>query len=110
MTKITLQLAIFAVAAVPGYILAIARPDRIGHRRLQLLGFAMMALCFAIIAVVPGMTTMVVPFLPVVRQCPVRVVPDRGGVADGGAAAVIMASVMRVARTAVTARPTPGKI
>jgi PHS family inorganic phosphate transporter-like MFS transporter len=34
-----------------------------GHRRLQLLGFAMMALCFAIIAVVPGMTTMVVPFL-----------------------------------------------
>ncbi len=63
MTKIALQLAIFVVAAVPGYVLAIARLDRIGHRRLQLTGFAMMALCFAVIAVIPGMTTMVVPFL-----------------------------------------------
>jgi MFS transporter, PHS family, inorganic phosphate transporter len=63
MTKIALQLAIFVVAAVPGYVLAIARLDQIGHRRLQLLGFAMMAACFAIIAIVPGMTTMVVPFL-----------------------------------------------
>jgi MFS transporter, PHS family, inorganic phosphate transporter len=63
MTKISLQLAIFVVAAVPGYILAIARLDRIGHRRLQLVGFAMMALCFAVIAAVPGMTTMVAPFL-----------------------------------------------
>jgi PHS family inorganic phosphate transporter-like MFS transporter len=63
MTKITLQLAIFVVAAVPGYALAIARIDRIGHRRLQLAGFAVMALCFAVIALVPGMTTMVAPFL-----------------------------------------------
>jgi MFS family permease len=63
MTKITLQLAIFVVAAVPGYVLAIATLDRIGHRRLQLTGFAMMALCFLVIAAVPGMTTMVVPFL-----------------------------------------------
>ncbi len=62
-TKIALQLAIFVVAAVPGYVLAITRLDRIGHRRLQLVGFAMMALCFAIIAIVPGLTTMVVPFL-----------------------------------------------
>src|ERR1022692_4222891 len=63
MTKIALQLAIFVVAAVPGYVLAIARLDKIGHRRLQLTGFAMMALCFLIIAVIPGMTTAVVPFL-----------------------------------------------
>jgi MFS family permease len=63
MTKIALQLAIFVVAAVPGYALAIARMDRIGHRKLQLIGFAVMALCFLIIAAVPGMTTMVVPFL-----------------------------------------------
>jgi len=63
MTKIALQLAIFVVAAVPGYVLAIARLDRIGHRRLQVVGFAMMALCFAVIAAVPCMTTMVVPFL-----------------------------------------------
>jgi MFS transporter, PHS family, inorganic phosphate transporter len=63
MTKIALQLAIFVVAAVPGYLLAIARLDKIGHRRLQLLGFAMMGLCFLIIAAIPGMTTAVVPFL-----------------------------------------------
>jgi MFS family permease len=63
MTKIALQLAIFVVAAVPGYLLGIARMDRVGHRRLQLLGFAMMAACFAVIALVPGMTTLVVPFL-----------------------------------------------
>jgi MFS transporter, PHS family, inorganic phosphate transporter len=37
--------------------------DRVGHRRLQLTGFAMMAACFAVIAIVPGMTSMVVPFL-----------------------------------------------
>jgi MFS family permease len=63
MTKIALQLAIFVVAAVPGYILAIARLDRIGHRRLQWTGFGMMGLCFLIIAAVPGMTTTVAPFL-----------------------------------------------
>jgi MFS transporter, PHS family, inorganic phosphate transporter len=63
MTKIALQLAIFVVAAVPGYILAIARLDRMGHRRLQLTGFAMMAACFLIIAAIPGLTTLVVPFL-----------------------------------------------
>ncbi len=63
MTKISLQLAIFVVAAVPGYILAIARLDRIGHRKLQLVGFGMMALCFLVIGVVPGMTTVVAPFL-----------------------------------------------
>jgi MFS family permease len=63
MTKIALQLAIFVVAAVPGYILAIARLDRIGHRKLQFIGFAMMAVCFLIIGAIPGMTTAVAPFL-----------------------------------------------
>jgi MFS transporter, PHS family, inorganic phosphate transporter len=63
MTTISIQLAIFVVAAVPGYILGIARIDRIGHRRLQLGGFAMMAVCFAVIGLVPGMTTAVLPFL-----------------------------------------------
>ena len=62
-TKIALQLAIFAVAAVPGYVLAIAWLDRIGHRRLQWTGFAVMAACFLIIAAVPGLTTTVAPFL-----------------------------------------------
>jgi MFS transporter, PHS family, inorganic phosphate transporter len=65
MTTIAIQLAIFVVAAVPGYILGIMYIDRIGHRRLQLTGFSMMALCFAIIGLVPGMTTIVLPFLAV---------------------------------------------
>jgi len=62
-TAIAIELAIFAVAAVPGYLLAIARIDRIGHRKLQLVGFALMGACFAVIGLVPGMTTAVVPFL-----------------------------------------------
>jgi MFS family permease len=62
-TTIAIQLAIFSVAAVPGYVLAIARMDRFGHRRLQLVGFAMMAACFALIGLVPGITTAVAPFL-----------------------------------------------
>jgi PHS family inorganic phosphate transporter-like MFS transporter len=60
---IAIQLAIFAVAAVPGYLLAIARMDRIGHRKLQLIGFVLMGACFAVIGLVPGMTTAVAPFL-----------------------------------------------
>jgi PHS family inorganic phosphate transporter-like MFS transporter len=63
MTTIAIELAIFVVAAVPGYILAISRMDRIGHQRLQLIGFVMMGLCFAVIGLVPGMTTVVAPFL-----------------------------------------------
>ncbi len=62
-TTIAIQLAIFAVAAVPGYVLAIARMDRFGHRRLQLVGFIIMGACFAVIGLVPGMTTAVAPFL-----------------------------------------------
>jgi MFS transporter, PHS family, inorganic phosphate transporter len=63
MTTIAIQLAIFVVAAVPGYILAIARMDRIGHRKLQLVGFILMGVCFAVIGLVPGMTTAIAPFL-----------------------------------------------
>jgi MFS family permease len=37
--------------------------DRFGHRRLQLAGFIMMSACFAVIGLVPGMTTAVAPFL-----------------------------------------------
>ncbi len=63
MTTVAIQLAIFVVAAVPGYLLAIVQLDRVGHRKLQLIGFAMMALCFAVIGLVPGLTTAVLPFL-----------------------------------------------
>lgn len=61
--SLLLNLIIFSVAAVPGYILAVMFMDRIGHRRLQLIGFPMMAVGFLLIAVIPGVTTAVLPFL-----------------------------------------------
>lgn len=48
---------------MPGYLLAIVRMDRIGHRRLQWVGFAAMAACFAVIGLVPAASTAVLPFL-----------------------------------------------
>ena len=57
------SLIIFAIAAVPGYILAFMNIDKIGHRKLQLIGFAIMGLAFLAMGVIPGITTMVAPFL-----------------------------------------------
>ncbi len=58
-----ISLLIFTLAAAPGYVLAFLTVDRIGHRRLQYLGFALMGLAFLIIGVVPGLTTLIVPFV-----------------------------------------------
>lgn len=63
--KLAWTLGIFVVFAVPGYLLAIARMDRIGHRRLQFTGFAVMALCFAALGAFPVLTTTVGPFLAI---------------------------------------------
>jgi MFS family permease len=60
---LALNLIVFTVAAVPGYLLATLYMDRIGHRRLQLIGFACMGLAFLLIGVIPGITGMVTPFL-----------------------------------------------
>jgi PHS family inorganic phosphate transporter-like MFS transporter len=57
------NLIVFTVAAVPGYILAAAFMDRIGHKRLQMIGFPLMGLAFLLIGVVPGVTVAIVPFL-----------------------------------------------
>jgi MFS transporter, PHS family, inorganic phosphate transporter len=62
-TKLLWSLAMFVVFAVPGYVLAVKRMDRIGHRRLQFIGFSVMAACFALLAVVPVLTEYVAPFL-----------------------------------------------
>jgi MFS family permease len=63
--KLWLTLAIFVVFALPGYALAVWRIDRIGHRKLQLIGFAVMAACFALLGAVPALTTTVVPFVAI---------------------------------------------
>jgi PHS family inorganic phosphate transporter-like MFS transporter len=60
---LALQLIIFSVAAVPGYYLAVFFMDRIGHKRLQLIGFLFMGLVFLLIGVVPNVTAEVVPFI-----------------------------------------------
>jgi MFS family permease len=65
LTKLEWTMGIFAVAALPGYILATATMDRIGHRRLQLIGFGVMALAFLAIGLVPGIAAAAGPFLAV---------------------------------------------
>ena len=58
-----LQLAIVAVFAVPGYIVAVALLDKTGRRSIQLLGFFMMALMFLLIGLVPAVVKHLWPFL-----------------------------------------------
>jgi len=57
------NLIVFSVAAVPGYYLAAQFMDRIGHRRLQMIGFPLMGLAFLLIGVIPGVTAAATPFL-----------------------------------------------
>jgi MFS transporter, PHS family, inorganic phosphate transporter len=67
--KVTLEttmlytLLIFAVAALPGYIVAAFTIDRIGRKTIQLLGFAMMAVFFGLLFVFPALTLIGVSFL-----------------------------------------------
>lgn len=56
---------IFLVCAVPGYFLAAASIDTIGRKFLQIIGFLMIALCYGIIAFIPGVVTHVNLFLTI---------------------------------------------
>ncbi|HTU05919.1 MAG TPA: MFS transporter, partial [Trebonia sp.] len=58
-----LQLAIFAVFAIPGYVVAIALLDKSGRRSIQILGFAMMGLMFLLIGLIPAVTANAWPFI-----------------------------------------------
>ncbi|MHB1521162.1 MAG: MFS transporter [Ferrimicrobium sp.] len=59
-----LSLLIFVVAAFPGYWLAVFLMDRIGRKRIQWQGFAVMAAAFALIWLIPDGATSVAVFLP----------------------------------------------
>jgi MFS family permease len=61
--NVLIQLAIFAVFALPGYFVAIALMDRTGRRAIQILGFVVMALAFLLIGLIPGVAVNVVPFV-----------------------------------------------
>ena len=63
--KLLLSLALFVVFALPGYLFAVWKMDKIGHRRLQFVGFAVMGACFLLLAVVPSLTTSVAPFIAI---------------------------------------------
>ncbi|MDA8291423.1 MAG: MFS transporter, partial [Actinomycetota bacterium] len=63
--KLLWTLAMFVAFAVPGYGLAVWKMDRIGHRRLQVLGFAVLAVSFLGLAAVPVLTRAVASFLVV---------------------------------------------
>jgi MFS family permease len=62
-SHVLMQLAIFVVAAVPGYFLAAWFMDRLGRKAIQNIGFLMMAIAFGIMAMVPGIEKLVVLFL-----------------------------------------------
>ena len=54
---------VFGVFAVSGYVCAFMFCDKLGRKFVQMLGFAMMALFFLLMGVVPGLSSTVVPFL-----------------------------------------------
>lgn len=56
-------LLIFVVAALPGYIIAAFTIDRLGRKWIQCVGFGMMTLAYALLAIFPGLTALTVPFL-----------------------------------------------
>ncbi|MGH2478230.1 MAG: MFS transporter, partial [Ktedonobacteraceae bacterium] len=58
-------LVIFLVAALPGYIIAALTIDKLGRKTIQCLGFAVMALSYGVLALVPGLTRMLIPFLTI---------------------------------------------
>ncbi len=62
-TNTAITLAIFVVAAFPGYLVAAIAMDRLGRKPIQAIGFGLMGLAFASIAFLPGGSQAVVPFV-----------------------------------------------
>jgi PHS family inorganic phosphate transporter-like MFS transporter len=63
--KLMWSLAMFVAFAVPGYLAAISWMDRIGHRRLQSLGFGTLVVAFFALAAIPALTASVGAFIAV---------------------------------------------
>lgn len=61
--KTLTQLGIFVVFAVPGYAVAALTMDRLGRKTIQTLGFAIMTITFALLALIPHIEKMVLPFV-----------------------------------------------
>jgi MFS transporter, PHS family, inorganic phosphate transporter len=63
LTNTAITLAIFAIAAFPGYLVAAIAMDRLGRKVIQAIGFLLMGLAFAAMALLPGGSQAVVPFI-----------------------------------------------
>ena len=63
--KTLTQLGIFTVFAAPGYAVAAWAMDKMGRKTIQCLGFAMMTISFALLALIPGLEKMAIPFLAI---------------------------------------------
>jgi PHS family inorganic phosphate transporter-like MFS transporter len=62
-TNMVSMLLIFLVAALPGYILSALTIDHLGRKAIQCMGFGVMALSYALIALVPALSSVTIPFL-----------------------------------------------
>ncbi len=60
-----LSALIFLCFAVPGYILAAKKVDKIGRKTLQIIGFLMIGVCYAAIAFIPHITQQLILFLAI---------------------------------------------
>jgi MFS family permease len=58
-----IQLGIFLVFAGPGYFVAIRYIDTMGRKAIQLMGFALMAVMYGLIAIIPSVSATVAPFV-----------------------------------------------
>jgi MFS transporter, PHS family, inorganic phosphate transporter len=58
-----IELGIFAVFSLPAFYVAAFTIDRIGHRRLQIIGFIAIAVLFALVFAIPGASTVLLPFV-----------------------------------------------
>ncbi len=63
MHKMLTQLFIFVVFATPGYLASALLMDRLGRKPIQNIGFAMMGVTFALLALVPGIEHLATPFV-----------------------------------------------
>jgi PHS family inorganic phosphate transporter-like MFS transporter len=61
--KTLTQLGIFALFAAPGYAVSALLMDKLGRKAIQILGFGMMTVTFALLAFIPNLEKMAIPFL-----------------------------------------------
>ncbi|HLI09939.1 MAG TPA: MFS transporter [Ktedonobacteraceae bacterium] len=64
-TNMLYTLLIFVIAALPGYIVAALTIDKLGRKAIQCMGFAMMAIAYGLLALVPSFTKITLPFLTI---------------------------------------------